>query len=1013
MKRKEQKPLDPCKDQRLEIPKSNRLRLHPDTVQHETDDDNKKISDKVILSDKQRVSFTKVTKDSGILTKRMKMNNGNVEKDSSECKMSSGTAETVSMEPEELGPFLRSLKPHQAIIHGVPHYQKARITTAGKIETSTTGGLPVVARTLDFFQYPKGPGLLMLDHDKPRDNAVTLEGKALQTYRPEELTNIIAGLFQPITTAAWVSSCSTSSCIYDIATGTELRGQDAGFHLYFFLKNAADAPRFLEVLHDRLILAGYGRMEYGRDGSELKRSLVDSSVASPERLDFVAGTACDTGLEQRLPDPVYHPGDLLDSEALHDLTPEEVKAYQEIIQQLKEKGAPDQERIKKEYLEQEAGKLSSVSGGKISMEQARETVKARQHHILADDDLLSFQNHAEPVTVAEVLEDGELYNGEPLADPLEPEYNCSRSVARFYWNDGTPIINSFAHGTTVYKFASITYPGGSTGIDPVEAFGDLPACTPSRFLNKTGVQVPDDIPNAWDIDEVLYQVLDDMALINWMFDHPGTELTLKERGCFRDDILFNTDLNPANREAVAESLKAHFGMSKPVTNAQYKHLQEARLKQGNAQYGWTHIQVSDDFTTRHSCVGAEGQMWFYNEASGIYEPTQLEKFQNAIAREYNTVNNRKSTDNTAIAHTIYNDSVQPNFFKDAVVGIPCKSAFYQVEGEEITAQPYTKELRQRFKLTADPTPGELPKNSLWSRYLNATFKHSDPAHTAEQIELLSMICGGMLMGVFAQIQIAVLLFGGGSNGKSVIIELLQSFFPEDARAAVQLHRFNDEYSRALLAGTRINIVGEIDKNRQLSADFKDIVGAETMVTARHPYGKGFTFIPTCAHLTAGNAYPSTNDHSEGFYRRWRVLQFLNRVKGTKIPHLGRRIATDEAGIFLQWATEGAKKLIAAGYSLPETIAHTAAMDDWKNEQDSVKSFFNDTEVIKKKADLSIFIKTSDLYQTYATWCKTTGTGALKRSKFLPVIRERYGINKKDGYNILRSFKLQTQAFPLA
>jgi P4 family phage/plasmid primase-like protien len=960
------------------------------------------------------ITFSKISKNSGILTKRMKLINGNVEKDASECKMGSGTAETVSILPKDFGPFLRTLQPRQAITHGTTQFPKVQITTAAKQEQAIPHGLPVVARTRDHFSYSNGPGLLLLDNDSPRSNAVALGDRALQPFCPNELINAIAGFFPAIASAASVSSCSTSSCIHDAVSGEELRGPGAGFHLYLFPENAGDAPRFLKVLGQRLMLGEYGRVEFSRSGAVLIRSPVDLLVASPERLDFVAGAVCDNGLEQRLPDPVYHPGGLLDTEALHDLTPEEDKAYQEIIQQLKEKGAPDQERVKAAYLDQEAEKLSSGSDGKISIKKARAAVEARQNHILADDDLLFFQNHAEPVTVAEVLEDGELYNGESLADPLEPDYSgSSKTTAKFYWNNGEPRINSYAHGTTVYKFASITYPGGSTGIDPASAFGDVPTCEPvtSRFISEGVMGDPGD--ETWDREELVYQVIDDVSLINWLFDHPSTELTRKERGCFRDDILSNTELDPASREEVAESLKANFGMSKPVTNSQYKHLKEARLKQGNAQYSWTHIQVSDDFTTRHSCVGAEGQMWGYNEVSGIYEPTQLEKFQNAIAREYSTVNNRKSTDNAAIAHTIYNDSVQPNFFKDAVVGVPCKSAFYQVEGEEITAQPYTKKLRQRFKLTADPTPGELPKKSLWSRYLNATFKHSDPAHTAEQIELLSMICGGMLMGVFAQIQIAVLLLGGGSNGKSVLIELLQSFFPEDARAAVQLHRFNDEYSRALLAGTRINIVGEIDKNRQLSADFKDIVGAETMVTARHPYGKGFTFIPTCAHLTAGNAYPSTNDHSEGFYRRWRVLQFLNRVKGTKIPHLGRRIATDEAGIFLQWSMQGGKKLIAARYMLPETIAHTEAMDDWKSEQDSVKSFFNDTEVIKKKADSSSFIKTSDLYQTYAAWCRTTGTGALKRSKFIPVIRDRYGINKKDGYNVLRNFKLQDQAFPLA
>ncbi|MCI5132351.1 MAG: hypothetical protein D3904_12740, partial [Candidatus Electrothrix sp. EH2] len=254
--------------------------------------------------------------------------------------------------------------------------------------------------------------------------------------------------------AARVSTCSTSSCIYDDATGKELRGKSAGFHLYLFPQNATDTPRFLDVLGKRLILAGYGRVEFSRSGAVLVRTLVDLLVASPERLDFVAGAVCDKGLEQRLPTPEYKPGGLLDTEALPDLTPEEEKAYQEIIYQLKAKGAPDQRRIKGAYLEQEAEKLRSQLGEKVSMEQARETVKARQQHILADDDLLFFSHEKEPVSLAHVLDNGPEFDNKNCADPLEPEYDGgSKSKAVFYWNEGqTPLIFSHAHGGITYQF---------------------------------------------------------------------------------------------------------------------------------------------------------------------------------------------------------------------------------------------------------------------------------------------------------------------------------------------------------------------------------------------------------------------------------------------------------------------------------------------------------------------------------------------------------------------------------
>lgn len=369
--------------------------------------------------EQERISFTLFTKDKGILTKRMKLTEGQLVKDASECRMSRGQAETVTLAPEQFGAYLQGLKQNQAIAHGICGHSKVEIVSKSR-ETGakSRGGLPIIARSKEHFRYPEGPGVLMLDHDKARANSAALDDKALQPYTPDSLAEIISGFLPEIKQAAYVAACSTSSCIYSAETNEELRGKGAGFHLYLFLKNAVDAPRFLKVLGKRLFLAGYGRIEISRAGSLLERTLADLLVGSPERLDFVAGAVCDKGLEQRRPEPEYHQGGLLDTANMLDLTAQEEAAYQEIIRQLKEQAQPKQETIKATYLEQEAEKLASSSGGTISLEQAKKTVKTRQNHVLADDDLLHFAHQNKPVSVAHALEHGPQFNGKSCADPL-------------------------------------------------------------------------------------------------------------------------------------------------------------------------------------------------------------------------------------------------------------------------------------------------------------------------------------------------------------------------------------------------------------------------------------------------------------------------------------------------------------------------------------------------------------------------------------------------------------------
>ncbi|MCI5158166.1 MAG: hypothetical protein D3906_06935, partial [Candidatus Electrothrix sp. AUS1_2] len=202
----------------------------------------KSVDNKGISCKAQDIFFTKAIKDNGNLTKNINLVNGSITRDASECRMSTGIAQTGCMNPEQFASWLPKIKSNQALIHGVSVFKKARILSKDQLKIKfgenpqkDENGLPIISRTKDFFQYPDGPGLLMLDHDKVRENAVALDpDKALKGYTPEELITIIADCLPAIKETAQVSNLSTSSCIYNADTGEELRGKSAGFHLYLF-----------------------------------------------------------------------------------------------------------------------------------------------------------------------------------------------------------------------------------------------------------------------------------------------------------------------------------------------------------------------------------------------------------------------------------------------------------------------------------------------------------------------------------------------------------------------------------------------------------------------------------------------------------------------------------------------------------------------------------------------------------------------------------------------------------
>jgi hypothetical protein len=110
----------------------------------------------------------------------------------------------------------------------------------------------------------------------------------------------------------------------------------------------------------------------------------------------------------------------------------------------------DRDRAREEFIQRQAATLAQRHG--ITSHAAREIVINQCKGILLPAIILPFDdNDLAGKTVADVLADPAVFEGETLADPLEGiEYGrCKAWIMR--GADGTPRIHSFAHGRTVYE----------------------------------------------------------------------------------------------------------------------------------------------------------------------------------------------------------------------------------------------------------------------------------------------------------------------------------------------------------------------------------------------------------------------------------------------------------------------------------------------------------------------------------------------------------------------------------
>jgi len=244
-----------------------------------------------------KVSFSIFTSTSGLLTKTIRPGNkGGITKVPS-AHMTTGHVTKEEMLFSEFGPFLRALRPNQAIGHGVCIDDYAHITTTKAQDIGCDLSDDYVTRTKEYFQYPSGPGLAMFDHD-PKD-----EGRALS---PDKFREIVVGVWPEFNNIPTWTTPSTSACIKDME-GNLLNGNGDGFHMYFPVPDASCLPLFADTLFTRMWLHGYGHIEIDKAGRMHPRTIFDTSVFSPERLDFVAGANC-VDCIQELPVPVFHEG---------------------------------------------------------------------------------------------------------------------------------------------------------------------------------------------------------------------------------------------------------------------------------------------------------------------------------------------------------------------------------------------------------------------------------------------------------------------------------------------------------------------------------------------------------------------------------------------------------------------------------------------------------------------------------------------------------------------------------
>jgi hypothetical protein len=359
------------------------------------------------------------------------------------ANLSSGRATAITMDFYDLPDFFNRADEHSAITHGVFtggfHDKKtgdwfADIVSKAKKSKSYGSNEGVIARTLDFFDYPKSPGIAVLDVDDV--------GEWGAYYSPFEIIAKISEIVPGFKGCAKIIRHSVSGGVHreEESPSPEPRS----FRIYFPVLDASDLPRFAKALEGRTWLNGHGFIKLAKDGAMLKQTLFDPAVFSPERIDYVAKPVLGKGLLNTLKEATVVQGGYLYTQALQDLSHAQLKKIEDLEASAKAGLKARSEVVRAQWLDARGGQMQSQGALPELVEKFKQDYKASEGSVLNGDfvvETLAFG----PKTVRELLAAPTLYHNAACADPVEgPDDGYGR--AWIHSDQKQPNIFSFKHG---------------------------------------------------------------------------------------------------------------------------------------------------------------------------------------------------------------------------------------------------------------------------------------------------------------------------------------------------------------------------------------------------------------------------------------------------------------------------------------------------------------------------------------------------------------------------------------
>ena len=324
------------------------------------------------------------------------------------------------------------------------------------------------------------------------------------------------------------------------------------------------------------------------------------------------------------------------------------------------------------------------------------------------------------------------------------------------------------------------------------------------------------------------------------------------------------------------------------------------------------------------------------------------------------------------------------------------------------------DLRTNKALPFDPTAIEfsrIPVNYDPNAYcpdldkaLNKTF-----CGDREVIDLFEEMVGYMLIKN-CRFRKGFLCYGGGSNGKSTILNLLKKFIGESNCSTIEMEKLSDKFKTAELENKLVNIGDDINRKDITDTGLLKKLFTGESVTVERKNADPFILKSYAKLIFSCNEIPRIADKSHGMYSRLMLIPFTATFSSSDEdfdPFIEDKITTDESlSYLLNMAIRGLKRLLANNdFTYPTVVKK--AIEAYKTDNSTVLTWIAEENI---SLDTLMSDTTDRLFSDFKDWCNRSDIrfGASIRT-FHKELEEKYNLvrvrtRKPNGESNERSWK---------